>query len=116
MYEPEATISAIEHFLTGSRHGSQTRRALRTVLFTDIVASTERAAAVGDDRWHSILDRCDELTRGAVDRFGGTVVKGTGDGHLVTMDGPAAAIRCAEAIRDAMVQLDLELPLRHPHR
>src|SRR5207245_3631 len=97
--EPDLTMSTVEEFLTGTHASTHTRRALRTVLFTDLVASTERAAAMGDQRWHALIDRFDELSRSAVARFDGQVVKSTGDGHLATFDGPAQAIRCAEAIR-----------------
>lgn len=107
--EPDVTIAAIEEFLTGA-HGHQTsRRALRTLLFTDIVGSTDRAAAVGDERWHALLTRFDEIARETVERFDGRVVKSTGDGHLATLDGPAQAIHCAEALQSAVQPLDLEL-------
>jgi class 3 adenylate cyclase len=74
-------------------------RALRTVLFTDMVASTQRAAAAGDEQWRAVLERFGEISSDLVERFGGTVVKSTGDGHLATFDGPTQAIRCAEALR-----------------
>ena len=98
--DPDGITDAIEDFLTGT-HGavSQSRRALRTVLFTDIVASTSRAATLGDERWRALLERLDEVTVDLAGRFGGKVVKGTGDGHLATFDGPTQAIRCAEALR-----------------
>jgi class 3 adenylate cyclase len=69
------------------------------VLFTDIVASTAHAAATGDERWRAVLQRFGEITADLAQRFGGTVVKSTGDGHLATFDGPTQAIRCAEALR-----------------
>ena len=75
-------------------------RVLATVLFSDIVASTERAAEVGDRRWRDVLDRHDALIRGALGRHGGREVKTTGDGFLAMFDAPARAIRCAAAIRD----------------
>jgi pimeloyl-ACP methyl ester carboxylesterase len=90
----------IEEFLTGSHAApSQSHRALRTVLFTDMVASTQHAAATGDERWRAVLQRFGEITADLTQRFGGTVVKSTGDGHLTTFDGPTQAIRCAEALR-----------------
>jgi class 3 adenylate cyclase len=98
--EPDRILTEIEEFLTGSRAApAQSHRALRTVLFTDIVASTQRAAATGDERWRAVLQRFDEITAELTQRFGGTVVKSTGDGHLATFDGPTQAIRCAEALR-----------------
>ncbi|WNG93576.1 adenylate/guanylate cyclase domain-containing protein [Mycobacterium sp. ITM-2016-00318] len=97
--EPDRVLTAIEEFLTGSHLApAQSHRALRTVLFTDIVASTERAAASGDERWRALLQRFGEITDSLADPFGGTVVKSTGDGHLVTFDGPTQAIRYAEAL------------------
>src|SRR5262249_1363907 len=98
--DPDGVTSGIEEFLTGSHAApSQSHRALRTVMFTDMVASTERAAAQGDERWRAVLHRFDQLTAELTERFGGTVVKSTGDGHLATFDGPTQAIRCAEALR-----------------
>ncbi len=97
--DPDTITPIIEEFLTGS-HGAppQSHRALRAVLFTDVVASTQRAAATGDERWRAVLHRLGEITAGLSERFGGTVIKSTGDGHLITFDGPTQAIRCAEAL------------------
>ena len=91
--EPDVSMAAIEEFLTGAHAHQPGRRALRTLLFTDIVGSTDRAAAVGDDRWHALLEKYDEITRDTVERFDGRVIKSTGDGHLATLDGPAQAIQ-----------------------
>jgi len=107
--EPDVTIAAIEKFLTGAQGHQSGRRALRTLLFTDIVGSTDRAAVVGDERWHALLQRYDDMAREIVERFDGQVIKSTGDGHLATLDGPAQAIRCAEALRTAVDALDIEL-------
>ena len=71
-----------------------------TVLFTDIVGSTERAARLGDSAWRLLLERHDQVTTRQVDRWRGDLVKSTGDGALATFDGPARAIRCAAALRD----------------
>ena len=111
LYEGDLTVDTIEEFLTGSQHRTQTQRALRTILFTDIVGSTERAAAMGDERWHALLDRHDEVTRSTVELYAGLVVKSTGDGHLATLDGPAQGIRCAEALLSAVEPLGIELRL-----
>lgn len=98
--EPDRLLTGIEEFLTGAHTApSQSHRALRTVLFTDIVASTQHAVAAGDERWRAVLQRFGEITAELTDRFGGTVVKSTGDGHLATFDGPTQAIRCAESLR-----------------
>jgi class 3 adenylate cyclase/pimeloyl-ACP methyl ester carboxylesterase len=108
--EPDKILTGIEEFLTG-RHAApaQSHRALRTVLFTDIVASTEHAAASGDEQWRAVLHRFGEITAELTQRFGGTVVKSTGDGYLATFDGPTQAIRCAEALRDDAEALGIEI-------
>ena len=108
--EPDRIVTEIEELLTGSHAApAQSRRALRTVLFTDIVASTERAAAMGDERWRAVLKRLGEITAELTQRFDGTVVKSTGDGHLITFDGPTQAIRCAEALRAEAETLGIEI-------
>jgi class 3 adenylate cyclase len=108
--EPDRITTRIEEFLTGSRAAPpQSHRALRTVLFTDIVASTQHATALGDERWRAVLHRFGEITTALTQRFGGTVVKSTGDGHLATFDGPTQAIRCAEALRGEAETLGIEI-------
>jgi class 3 adenylate cyclase len=96
--DAEAYVAEIEEFLTGTRAAARADRVLATVLVTDIVGSTERAAALGDDAWLALLGRHDQLVRAELRRFGGHEVKQTGDGFLATFDGPARGIRCAEAI------------------
>jgi class 3 adenylate cyclase len=108
--EPDRILTGIEEFLTGSHAApSQSHRALRTVLFTDIVGSTQHAAATGDERWRAVLHRFGEITVELTQRFGGTVVKSTGDGHLATFDGPTQAIRCAEALRADAETLGIQI-------
>jgi pimeloyl-ACP methyl ester carboxylesterase/class 3 adenylate cyclase len=108
--DPDRILTGIEEFLTGSHAApSQSHRALRTLLFTDMVASTEHAAATGDERWRAVLHRFGEVTAQLTERFGGTVVKSTGDGHLTTFDGPTQAIRCAEALRADAETLGIEI-------
>jgi class 3 adenylate cyclase len=108
--EPDKILTEIEEFLTGSRAApAQSHRALRTVLFTDIVASTAHAAATGDERWRAVLHRFGEITADLTERFGGTVVQQTGDGYLATFDGPTQAIRCAEALRAEVETLGIEI-------
>jgi pimeloyl-ACP methyl ester carboxylesterase/class 3 adenylate cyclase len=108
--EPGRILTGIEEFLTGGHAApSQLHRALRTVLFTDMVASTQHAAAAGDERWRAVLERFGDITADVTERFGGTVVKSTGDGHLMTFDGPTQAICCAESLRDAAETLGIEI-------
>jgi DNA-binding NarL/FixJ family response regulator len=91
------------------RAGSEPDRVLATVMFSDIVSSTQRAAEIGDRRWRDLLDRHDALIRGALEQHGGREVKATGDGFLVLFDAPARAIRCALVIRDELRAEGVEL-------
>lgn len=102
-------LDEIEEFLTGTRRVGSTDRVLATVLLTDIVGSTERLAELGESRWRDLLDRHDEAVRRQIDRFGGRQVKHTGDGVLATFDGPARAVTCAAAVRDAARQVGVEI-------
>jgi pimeloyl-ACP methyl ester carboxylesterase len=102
-------IAEIEEFLTGARGAPDPERALATVLFTDIAGSTERAVAVGDDRWRELLQRHDAMVRAELTRHRGHEVKTVGDGFLATFDGPARAIRCACAILQNARTLGLEV-------
>jgi class 3 adenylate cyclase len=99
----------IEAFLTGVRRPVVSDRVLATVLFTDIVGSTERAAELGDSAWRRLLDRHDVLVREQVERWRGRFVKSLGDGMLATFDGPSRAISSATAIRDGARELNLEI-------
>jgi class 3 adenylate cyclase len=103
----DAVAEEIEEFLTGVRRGRGVSRTLKTLVFTDIVGSTERARELGDERWHQLLDRHEALVQRQIARFEGGFVKSTGDGVLATFDGPGRAIRCALAIREAMRGLGL---------
>ena len=97
-------------FLSGTPASEPDRsRFLATVLLTDIVGSTERAAQLGDQRWSQLLDSHDEFARRQVSRFSGTGFKSTGDGLLAVFDGPARAIACAVALRSGVRSLGLEL-------
>jgi class 3 adenylate cyclase len=95
-------LDAVEEFITGVRPTPLANRVLATVLFTDIVASTERAATLGDERWKSILERRDSIVQAELDRHRGKLVSTAGDGIVATFDGPARAVQCASAIRQAM--------------
>ncbi len=99
----------IEEFLTGARHAPPSDRVLTTVMFTDIVGSTERAGALGDARWRELVGRHDELVRSELEHHRGREVKTMGDGFLATFDGPARGIRCARAIADKVRALDIQL-------
>ncbi len=99
----------IEEFLTGTRQMAASDRLLATVLFSDIVGSTEQASALGDRAWGARLEQHDQAIDRQLARFGGHLVKRTGDGVLATFDGPARAVQCAAAIRDAVRQLGLEV-------
>jgi class 3 adenylate cyclase len=94
----DAELDEVEEFLTGTRSGPESARVLATVLFTDIVGSTEKAATVGDRRWRHLLDDHEAISGEEIDRHRGRWVKSTGDGVLATFDGPARAIRCAQTI------------------
>ena len=102
-------LDEIESFLTGGRAARPTNRVLSTVLFTDIVGSTERATALGDEAWTAMLEVHNRAVERQVVGARGTVVKFTGDGALATFDGPARAIMCACAIRDAVADLGLSI-------
>jgi class 3 adenylate cyclase len=99
----------VEEFLTGMRHAHEPDRVLATVLFTDIVGSTQRAAELGDRAWRELLERHDEIARAAIARFRGQEVKHTGDGFLATFDGPARAVRCALGIGEEVRALGIEI-------
>jgi len=98
-------------FLTGKRHVVEVDRILTTVLFTDIVGSTERAATLGDQKWRSLLDAHDGAVREELRRFRGNEIKTTGDGFMASFDGPARAIKCARAIADATQRLGVQVRL-----
>ena len=102
-------VDEIEEFLTGGRTEHEPDRVLRTILFTDIVGSTQRAAELGDRRWRELLDRHDELVHAQLGRFGGRAVKSLGDGFLAAFDGTARAVRCAQAICAEASQLGIEV-------
>jgi class 3 adenylate cyclase len=107
--DTRAVFSEIERFLTEPEAEIVQDRPLATVLFTDIVASTEQLAARGDDAWRHVLDDHDQMTARVVVEYRGTVVKQLGDGILATFDGPARAVRCAAALIDAAGQRGLSL-------
>ena len=99
----------IQDFLIGTRADPAPRRVVRAILFTDIVGSTERASAVGDARWRVLLDHHDSVISAETERFGGTIVKTTGDGVLATFASPSDALRCVEEVIDAMAEVHVEI-------
>ena len=105
----DALLDAVEEFLTGARRSRDTGRVLATVLFTDIVGSTQRASELGDRRWRELLESHDASVRRLVDAHGGRVVKSLGDGYLATFDGPAKAIRCARALAEDAESLGIPI-------
>jgi class 3 adenylate cyclase len=107
--DSDADLDEIEEFLTGARHAPETDRVLATVLFTDIVGSTDRAAQLGDRAWRGLLDAHDGVVRRQLERFRGREVNTVGDGFVATFDGPGRAIECACAIRDAVRALGMEV-------
>jgi class 3 adenylate cyclase len=105
----EELIDEVQEFLTGTRYTPEPDRILATVLFTDIVDSTDTAAQLGDQRWREVLESHRQGVREALGRHGGREVKSLGDGFLLSFDGPARGIRCARAILDSSQQLGIQV-------
>jgi class 3 adenylate cyclase len=102
-------VDEIQEFLTGTHYEPELERVLSTVAFTDIVDSTKTASELGDTRWRDVLTRHGQAVASAVERHGGRQVKSTGDGFLLTFDGPARGIRCAQAIVDSAASLGIKV-------
>jgi class 3 adenylate cyclase len=100
-------VAEVEEFLTGARPSIDASRVLATVLFTDLVGSTRRTASVGDRAWSNVIDQHEHVVRSELERFKGREVKTMGDGFIALFDGPARAIRCAQAIRDQLGSIGL---------
>jgi class 3 adenylate cyclase len=107
--DPDQILDEVEEFLTGTRPAREPDRILATVLFTDIVGSSQRAAELGDRAWRELLGGHHAAVRRQLERFQGREVDTAGDGFLATFDGPARAVRCGDAIREAVGELGLEL-------
>jgi class 3 adenylate cyclase len=105
----DVALDHVEELLGDLRRPPAPARVLSTVLFTDVVASTEQASRLGDRRWRELLEVHDELARRLVEEFGGRLVKTTGDGILATFDGPGRGIRCAAALRDELRGIGLQV-------
>ena len=107
--DSDLILDEVEEFLTGARLGAESDRLLVTVMFTDIVRATERAAVLGDRAWHDLLESHHRLVRRELERFRGQEIDTAGDGFLATFDGPARAVRCASAISREVRALGLEI-------
>jgi pimeloyl-ACP methyl ester carboxylesterase len=107
--DAEAVVEEVEEFLTGVRRGPEPDRVLATVLFTDIIGSTERAARLGDQRWRDLLEHHHALVRRELGLFRGREIDTAGDGFLAAFDGPARGVRCACAIADGVRSLGIEV-------
>jgi class 3 adenylate cyclase/pimeloyl-ACP methyl ester carboxylesterase len=107
--ETAPMLDEIEEFITGMRGGFNAERVLTTIVFTDIVGSTERASQLGDDRWHALLDNHDNVVRHELERFRGREVNTVGDGFVAMFTSPSVAIDCAAAIVDAVRPLGIEV-------
>jgi class 3 adenylate cyclase len=106
----EETLEAVETFVTEERDRTpRTDRVLATVLFTDIVGSTDQIAALGDRRWRTLLESHDTISRGVIGQYGGRLIKMTGDGVLATFDGPGRAVQCALSLREALRTLAINI-------
>lgn len=103
----DPTLDHVEQFLTGGQEALTGDRVLATVLFTDIVDSTARAASMGDQRWLDLLDEHNRIVRGQLARFRGREIKMTGDGCVATFDGPARAVACAAALTEHLAEIGL---------
>ncbi|MDM0071226.1 adenylate/guanylate cyclase domain-containing protein [Variovorax sp. J31P207] len=107
--DADAYLDHVQEFLTGERHVVETDRILASILFVDIVGSTEKAARLGDAGWHGLLDRFYSVARRQLERFRGHEVDSAGDGLFASFDGPARAVRCAAAIGSGVRLLGLEV-------
>jgi class 3 adenylate cyclase len=107
--DTDSVVDAIQEFITGARPARDLDRVLATVLFTDIVGSTEKSAELGDAEWKELLATHDERAKEEIERYRGRFVHTTGDGLLATFDGPARAVRCAQAISAVVLPLGLEI-------
>jgi len=107
--DTEPILEAVEEFVTGRLRVPDRDRILATLLFTDIVGSTERAAAIGDRRWRDLLEMHNNVVRRELARFRGREISTEGDSFLAAFDGPARAIRCAQAILSAVQELGIDI-------
>ena len=116
LVDSDQILDEVEEFLTGTKPAPVSERVLATVLFTDLVGSTERARELGDRPWAELLERHHEAVRRELARFGCEEIDTAGDGFLALGEGPTSTIRCALSIRDAVAPLGSERPCGRPHR
>jgi class 3 adenylate cyclase len=107
--DADAILDEVEAFVTGARPAPRVDRVLATVLFTDIVGSTEHARELGDRRWRDLVEEHHSFVREQLDRFRGREIDTAGDGFFATFDGPARAIRCAKSVVDGVPSLGLQV-------
>jgi class 3 adenylate cyclase len=107
--DADQILAEVEEFLTGTRPSAPSSRVLATILFTDVVRSTEAAAAIGDRAWADLLTAHHRAVRRTLERFGGEEIDTAGDGFLALFEGPARAVRCALAIRERVAELGIEI-------
>jgi class 3 adenylate cyclase len=107
--DTDTIVDEVEEFLTGRRGGAEPSRVLATIMFTDVVGSTERAQALGDRAWADLLEVHNARIRAELRRFGGREIDTAGDGFLTSFDSPASAISCARAILDSMGEIGVDL-------
>jgi class 3 adenylate cyclase len=107
--DQDPVIAEVQQFLTGARPAPQADRVLATVLFTDVVGSTQRAAALGDHAWGALLEQHHHAVRSALAEHRGREIDTAGDGFLAIFDGPARAVRCAQAVIESVRSLGLEI-------
>lgn len=107
--DAEQILDEIEEMVTGERRAVDVDRVVASIVFTDIVGSTERVIELGDRRWHELLDEHDRLVRSELRRFSGREVKTTGDGFMASFDGATSAVRCAQAIIDSVGRTGLSV-------
>jgi class 3 adenylate cyclase len=107
--DADRVVDEIEQFLLGERTSQRSSRQLATMMFTDVVDSTERASELGDSRWRILLEAHDATTVAEAERHGGTVVKNLGDGYLLTFEGPGAAIEAGRSIQAAVGRIGLDV-------
>ena len=107
--DSEAVVAEVEDFVTGSRRPGPVHRQMLTVMFTDVVGSTDAAARMGDRRWRDLLESHDRLMRSELSRHGGREIDTAGDGFLVTFPMPSDAVRCARRLHEAVARVDLQL-------
>jgi class 3 adenylate cyclase len=107
--DSDAVVAEIENFVTGTRRAVEASRALRTIMFTDVVGSTTTAARMGDATWRDVLETHDQVMRGELARHGGPEIDTAGDGFLSTFEGPTRAVQCAARLHRAMDAVGLQL-------